>query len=79
MSPKDGLPAVVCRKCRAQLDTCHRFREEAQKTQRKLQNFLQFANKLTGSSKVHLHIFLEKFKTQFTYFILGFQSILESD
>ncbi|KAG4072250.1 hypothetical protein HA402_004182 [Bradysia odoriphaga] len=49
VSPTDGLPAVVCKKCRDQLDTCHRFREDAQRTQRKLQNFLQFANKLTGS------------------------------
>ncbi|KAJ6649846.1 GATA-binding factor A [Pseudolycoriella hygida] len=49
VSPTDGLPAVICKRCRDQLDTCHRFREKAQRTQRKLQNFLQFANKLTGS------------------------------
>lgn len=61
VSPNDGLPAVVCRKCRAQLDTCHRFREEAQKTQRKLQNFLKFANELTGSSQVIIFKFLTLF------------------
>lgn len=55
VSPKDCLPAIICKKCREQLDTCHRFREEAQRTQRKLQNFLQFANKLTGSPQVLTH------------------------
>lgn len=52
VSPRDGLPAVVCTQCREQLDTCHRFRNESQRSQRKLHSFLQFANKLTGSPQV---------------------------
>lgn len=54
VSPRDGLPAVVCTQCREQLDTCHRFRNESQRSQRKLHSFLQFANNLTGSPQVSL-------------------------
>ncbi|XP_031623196.1 putative uncharacterized protein DDB_G0286901 [Contarinia nasturtii] len=48
VSPNDGLPAIVCNMCRTQLDTCQQFRDKAQRSQQKLQNFIKFANKLTG-------------------------------
>ncbi|XP_055295928.1 uncharacterized protein DDB_G0283357 [Sitodiplosis mosellana] len=48
VSPNDGLPTIVCNSCRTQLDTCQQFRDKAQRSQQKLQNFLKFANKLTG-------------------------------
>lgn len=53
VSPNDGLPTIVCHMCRAQLDSCQQFRDKAQRSQQKLQNFLQFANKLTGSPQVN--------------------------
>lgn len=52
VSPNDGLPAIVCNMCRTQLDTCQQFRDKAQRSQQKLQNFLKFANKLTGDPQV---------------------------
>lgn len=52
MLPNDGLPTIVCNTCRTQLDTCQQFRDKAQSSQQKLQNFLKFANKLTGDPQV---------------------------
>lgn len=52
VSPNDGLPTIVCNMCRTQLDTCQQFRDKAQSSQHKLQNFLKFANKLTGDPQV---------------------------
>lgn len=52
VSPSDGLPPIVCNMCRTQLDTCQQFRDKAQRSQQKLQNFLKFANKLTGDPQV---------------------------
>lgn len=55
--PNDGLPTIVCNMCRTQLDTCQQFRDKAQRSQQKLQNFLQFANKLTGNPQVRSNCF----------------------
>ncbi|KAL9703336.1 hypothetical protein quinque_006854 [Culex quinquefasciatus] len=52
ITPKDGLPTVVCSSCREQLETCHRFRRVAHKTQKSLQSFLSYAAKLSGSAQV---------------------------
>lgn len=60
VSPNDGLPTIVCHMCRAQLDSCQQFRDKAQRSQQKLQNFLQFANKLTGSPQVNDKIYKKK-------------------
>lgn len=49
ITPTDGLPPVVCKCCREQLETCHRFRRVAQKSQKSLQSFLSYAAKLSGS------------------------------
>lgn len=52
ITPADGLPNVVCRKCREQLDICHRFREVAHKSQKSLEQFLQLTTKFEGSAQV---------------------------
>lgn len=46
VSPTDGLPAVVCRKCRDQLDGFYRFRENALTIERRLKEYL-------ASTKLH--------------------------
>ncbi|XP_059619166.1 box A-binding factor [Phlebotomus argentipes] len=51
ITPADGLPNVVCRKCREQLDICHRFREVAHKSQKSLEHFLQLTAKFEGSAQ----------------------------
>uniref|UniRef100_A0A7G3ACY1 Putative gata transcription factor gatab-2 n=1 Tax=Lutzomyia longipalpis TaxID=7200 RepID=A0A7G3ACY1_LUTLO len=48
ITPADGLPNVVCRKCREQLDICHRFREVAHKSHKSLEHFLQLTTKFEG-------------------------------
>lgn len=52
ISPSDGLSTIVCQICRIQLESCQQFREKAQRSQQKLQNFLQFAHKLNGNPQV---------------------------
>ncbi|KAG5674570.1 hypothetical protein PVAND_004524 [Polypedilum vanderplanki] len=48
-SPNDGLPSIVCIKCREQLDSCHRFHRVAHQTQFALLDYLQFTSKLNGT------------------------------
>ncbi|KAL7040143.1 hypothetical protein ACKWTF_000286 [Chironomus riparius] len=48
-SPNDGLPPIVCIKCREQLDSCHRFRRVAHQTHQALHDYLQFTSKLNGT------------------------------
>lgn len=50
VSPTDGLPAVVCRKCRDQLDGFYRFRENALTIERRLKEYL-------ASTKLHQQLF----------------------
>lgn len=51
-SPNDGLPPIVCIKCREQLDSCHRFRRVAHQTHQALHDYLQFTSKLNGTPQV---------------------------
>jgi hypothetical protein len=55
--PNDGLPPVVCFKCREQLDSCHRFRKVAHQTHKTLVNYLQYTSNLNGSPQVSLSNF----------------------
>ncbi|GAB0095497.1 hypothetical protein DMENIID0001_108890 [Sergentomyia squamirostris] len=56
ITPADELPNVVCRKCREQLDICHRFREMAHKSQKSLENFLQLTTTFEGSPQVSYQV-----------------------
>ncbi|CRL01263.1 CLUMA_CG014831, isoform A [Clunio marinus] len=51
-SPDDGLPPIVCVKCRDQLDSCHRFRQVAHQTHKTLVDYLQFTSNLNGTPQV---------------------------
>lgn len=56
-SENDGLPPIVCVKCREQLDSCHRFRRAAHRTQQALLDYLQFTSKLNGTPQVSFKFF----------------------
>lgn len=51
-TPNDGLPPIVCIKCREQLDSCHRFRRAAHQTHQALVDYLEFTSKLNGTPQV---------------------------
>ncbi|XP_035905542.1 uncharacterized protein LOC118509274 isoform X2 [Anopheles stephensi] len=51
IAPEDGLPTVVCSSCRDQLESCHRFRRVAHRTQKSLQNYLSYTAALEGSDE----------------------------
>ncbi|XP_058123953.1 uncharacterized protein LOC131265677 isoform X2 [Anopheles coustani] len=51
IAPEDGLPTVVCSSCRDQLESCHRFRRVAHRTQKSLQSYLSYAAELSGSKQ----------------------------
>jgi hypothetical protein len=65
-SENDGLPPIVCVKCREQLDSCHRFRRAAHRTQQALLDYLQFTSKLNGTPQVSFKFFF----TLMTFFLL---------
>lgn len=65
-SENDGLPPIVCVKCREQLDSCHRFRRAAHRTQQALLDYLQFTSKLNGTPQVSFKFFF----TLMTFFFL---------
>ncbi|XP_053607278.1 uncharacterized protein GATAd [Plodia interpunctella] len=54
--PGDLLPQVVCGSCAHKLDEFHTFRELTHKSERLLEQFLQYANSLTGSKEENLSI-----------------------
>lgn len=56
-TPNDGLPPIVCIKCREQLDSCHRFRRAAHQTHQALVDYLQFTSKLNGTPQVSFMFF----------------------
>uniref|UniRef100_A0A182WG96 ZAD domain-containing protein n=1 Tax=Anopheles minimus TaxID=112268 RepID=A0A182WG96_9DIPT len=51
ITPEDGLPTVVCSSCRDQLESCHRFRRVAHRTQKSLQSYLSYSAALAGSEE----------------------------
>ncbi|XP_053673620.1 protein bunched, class 2/F/G isoform-like [Anopheles nili] len=51
LTPEDGLPTVVCSSCRDQLESCHRFRRVAHRTQKSLQSYLSYTAALGGSEQ----------------------------
>uniref|UniRef100_A0A182NUR6 ZAD domain-containing protein n=1 Tax=Anopheles dirus TaxID=7168 RepID=A0A182NUR6_9DIPT len=53
IAPEDGLPTVVCSSCRDQLESCHRFRRVAHRTQKSLQSYLSYTSELGGSEQHH--------------------------
>lgn len=65
-SPNDGLPDLVCIKCREQLDSCHRFRRTAHQSHQTLVDYLEFTSKLNGTPQVSFVnlLFLEKSLSQ---------------
>lgn len=46
------LPQVVCGSCAHKLDEFHTFRELTHKSERLLEQFLQYANSLSGPREV---------------------------
>ncbi|XP_030020996.1 uncharacterized protein LOC115440716 isoform X2 [Manduca sexta] len=56
VSPEDLLPRVVCGSCAHKLDEFHTFRELSHKSERLLEQFLQYANSLSGPKEEVLHI-----------------------
>ncbi|XP_052759276.1 uncharacterized protein LOC113513278 [Galleria mellonella] len=54
--PGDLLPQVVCGSCAHKLDEFHTFRELSHKSERLLEQFLQYANSLTGPKEENLSI-----------------------
>ncbi|CAH2106554.1 unnamed protein product [Euphydryas editha] len=48
VSPEDMLPQVVCGSCAHKLDEFHTFRELSHKSELLLEQFVQYANSLTG-------------------------------
>ncbi|KPJ08227.1 hypothetical protein RR48_12966 [Papilio machaon] len=55
VSPEDMLPQVVCGSCAHKLDEFHTFRELTHKSERLLEQFLQYASSLSGSKEVSLN------------------------
>ncbi|XP_050563573.1 uncharacterized protein LOC118264286 isoform X1 [Spodoptera frugiperda] len=56
VSPEDLLPQVVCGGCAHKLDEFHTFRELSHKSERLLEQFLQYANSLSGPKEEVLNI-----------------------
>ncbi|XP_075973351.1 uncharacterized protein LOC142974746 isoform X2 [Anticarsia gemmatalis] len=56
VSPEDLLPQVVCGSCAHKLDEFHTFRELSHKSERLLEQFVQYANSLSGSKEEILNI-----------------------
>ncbi|XP_063380870.1 uncharacterized protein LOC134667398 [Cydia fagiglandana] len=56
VSPADLLPQVVCGSCAHKLDEFHTFRELSHKSERLLEQFLQYANSLSGPKEDILNI-----------------------
>lgn len=54
VSPADPLPQVVCGSCAHKLDEFHTFRELSHKSERLLEQFLQYANSLSGPKEVRI-------------------------
>ncbi|XP_047529933.1 uncharacterized protein LOC125066070 isoform X1 [Vanessa atalanta] len=60
VSPEDMLPQVVCGSCAHKLDEFHTFRELSHKSELLLEQFVQYANSLTGTKEDILHITADK-------------------
>ncbi|XP_038212052.1 uncharacterized protein LOC119832455 [Zerene cesonia] len=60
VSPEDMLPQVVCGSCANKLDEFHTFRELSHKSERLLEQFLQYANSLSGPKEEVLSITADK-------------------
>ncbi|KAM3964550.1 LOW QUALITY PROTEIN: GATA zinc finger-domain containing protein GATAd [Aphomia sociella] len=58
--PGDLLPQVVCGSCARKLDEFHTFRELSHKSERLLEQFLQYANSLTGPKEENLNVTASK-------------------
>uniref|UniRef100_A0A182I7F4 Uncharacterized protein n=1 Tax=Anopheles arabiensis TaxID=7173 RepID=A0A182I7F4_ANOAR len=56
IAPEDGLPTVVCSSCRDQLESCHRFRRVAHRTQKSLQSYLSYTAALAGSEELFMDL-----------------------
>ncbi|XP_041978649.1 uncharacterized protein LOC121732758 isoform X3 [Aricia agestis] len=56
VSPEDMLPQVVCGSCAHKLDEFHTFRELSQKSERLLEQFVTYANSLSGPKEEVLSI-----------------------
>lgn len=56
VSPEDLLPQVVCGRCVHKLDEFHTFRELSHKSEQLLEQFVQYANSLSGSKEEILNI-----------------------
>lgn len=56
VSPEDMLPQVVCGSCAQKLDEFHTFRELSHKSERLLEQFLQYAFSLSGPKEEILSI-----------------------
>ncbi|XP_026725121.1 uncharacterized protein LOC113492040 [Trichoplusia ni] len=56
VSPEDLLPQVVCGSCAHKLDEFHTFRELSHKSERLLEQFVQYANSLSGPKEEILNI-----------------------
>ncbi|KAL4709970.1 hypothetical protein ACJJTC_003933 [Scirpophaga incertulas] len=54
--PGDELPQVVCGNCAHKLDEFHTFRELSHKSERLLEQFLHYANSVTGSKEDILNV-----------------------
>ncbi|KAH9642142.1 hypothetical protein HF086_007452 [Spodoptera exigua] len=54
VSPEDLLPQVVCGGCAHKLDEFHTFRELSHKSERLLEQFVQYANSLSGPKEKDL-------------------------
>ncbi|XP_013169277.1 PREDICTED: transcription factor gaf1 isoform X3 [Papilio xuthus] len=60
VSPEDMLPQVVCGSCAHKLDDFHTFRELTHKSERLLEQFLQYTSSLAGSKEEVLSIASDK-------------------
>ncbi|XP_047517417.1 zinc finger transcription factor Trps1 [Pieris napi] len=60
VSPEDMLPQVVCGSCASKLDEFHTFRELSHKSERLLEQFLHYANSLSGPIEEVLSITADK-------------------
>lgn len=58
VSEDDKLPRVICLKCTEQLESLHKFKEAARKTEDILRQFLTFTKKIKGTDKVSNHWFI---------------------
>ncbi|OWR52456.1 GATAd [Danaus plexippus plexippus] len=60
VSSEDMLPQVVCGSCAHKLDEFHTFRELTHKSERLLEQFVQYANSLSGPKEDILNVTADK-------------------